>query len=501
MQQYSKYYGGISQPMNWKKALILFGAAILSLGIYIYWSSLVYRIGYPLDDAWIHQTFARNLARYHELSYFQGIPSAGSTAPLWSAILAIGYFFSRSNYVWTMFLGLAGLFFLGLLTEWIFPKITTDYNFAIPWVGILLILEWHLVWAAASGMETMLFAVILLAVFALLLRKNPPWLVLGLIIGLGIWVRPDAITLLGPVGLILGIGIWQRKYRWIDLARFVSSFILTAIPYLILNYSITGNLWPNTFFAKQQEYAQLLANPITSRFFNVFKQHLVGKGILLFPGFLYQIWRSIREKNWLILAFSIWWFGFLLLYALRLPVDYQHGRYEIPAMPVYFLISGAGVFTLWQAGRKTLRRRVLVNAWVLSILLINLGFFFLGGRSYATDVAIIESEMVDTAKWINQNTPDNATIAAHDIGALGFYGHRKILDLAGLISPEVIPFIRDEAKLDEFIHDSGAKFLMTFPGWYPSLSQKYPLVFQTGGDFSRAAGGENMVVYRIDQTR
>jgi hypothetical protein len=39
-------------------------------------------------------------------------------------------------------------------------------------------------------------------------------------------------------------------------------------------------------------------------------------------------------------------------------------------------------------------------------------------------------------------------------------------------------------------------YLMTFPGWYNRLPAMGKLVFQTDGDFSPQAGGENMAVYR-----
>jgi hypothetical protein len=111
-------------------------------------------------------------------------------------------------------------------------------------------------------------------------------------------------------------------------------------------------------------------------------------------------------------------------------------------------------------------------------------------------VAIIESEMVDTARWVNQNTPAEALVAAHDIGALGYYGERQLVDLAGLISPEVIPFIRDEDRLKAFLDAREAEFLVTFPGWYPELVQWADPLYSTQGRFSPQAGGENMAVYR-----
>lgn len=55
--------------------------ALLATGLYIaaaYYGGLR---GFPLDDAWIHQTYARNLAQSGQLAYLPGQPSAGSTSP------------------------------------------------------------------------------------------------------------------------------------------------------------------------------------------------------------------------------------------------------------------------------------------------------------------------------------------------------------------------------------------------------------------------------------
>jgi hypothetical protein len=91
-------------PTHWKYLAILAAASAASLGGYLLASALVYRVGFPLDDAWIHQTYARNLALRSEWAFLPGEPSAGSTAPLWSALLAVGHVFRRS-YVWTYLLG------------------------------------------------------------------------------------------------------------------------------------------------------------------------------------------------------------------------------------------------------------------------------------------------------------------------------------------------------------------------------------------------------------
>jgi hypothetical protein len=123
----------------------------------------------------------------------------------------------------------------------------------------------------------------------------------------------------------------------------------------------------------------------------------------------------------------------------------------------------------------------------------------LGLRGYAMDVAVIETEMVSTAHWVAENTEPGSLIGAHDIGALGYYGERQLIDLAGLVSPAVIPFIRDETRLGSYLDEQSADYLVTFPSWYPDLVMKGRLVFQTDQLFSPSMGGENMAVYRWNE--
>jgi hypothetical protein len=165
-------------------------------------------------------------------------------------------------------------------------------------------------------------------------------------------------------------------------------------------------------------------------------------------------------------------------------------------MPAYFVWSLAGLIGWVQFDSSSAVKRVLSRAWVISVLLVSLAFWVIGARAYAHDVAIIESEMVAAARWVASNTPPDALIAAHDIGALGYFAQRNLLDLAGLVSPQVIPFIRDEPRLAEFLDARRAEYLVTFPNWYPQLVQRAGWLYATGGAFSPLQGGENMTVYR-----
>jgi hypothetical protein len=165
-------------------------------------------------------------------------------------------------------------------------------------------------------------------------------------------------------------------------------------------------------------------------------------------------------------------------------------------MPVFFIVGLIGSIGLIQKLSGTPRKRLLRFAAILMIGFTWLVFFLQGALAYGEDVAIIETEMVPVGKWIALNTPIDALIAVHDIGAIGYYGQRNLVDLAGLISPEVIPFIRDETRLAAYLDLQKAGYLVTFPEWYPDLVRRGELIFQTSGSFSIKAGGENMAIYR-----
>jgi len=92
------------------RARLLLPISAIAVGVYLLTSSFTSGIGFPLDDAWIHQTYARSLALSGEWSFFPGQPSAGSTAPLWSLLVSVGHFLSLGPFVWTFALGVITLF-------------------------------------------------------------------------------------------------------------------------------------------------------------------------------------------------------------------------------------------------------------------------------------------------------------------------------------------------------------------------------------------------------
>ena len=69
------------------------------------------------------------------------------------------------------------------------------------------------------------------------------------------------------------------------------------------------------------------------------------------------------------------------------------------------------------------------------------------------------------------------------------------MDLAGLVSPEVLPFMRDQTRLAAFLDERHVRYLVAFPNLYPDLAKQSVPVFSSKGAFAPALGGENMAVY------
>ena len=353
-----------------------------------------------------------------------------------------------------------------------------------------------MVWAAASGMETLAFSLLVTAVLVWLASARVNWWGIGLLVGVGVWLRPDAITLLGPL-------LWGAWFIPAELGQKLRRMVQTCVgvlagflPYLLFNWFTAGDVWPNTFFAKQAEYQILTEAPFLMRFVTLLGVPQVGVGVVLLPGVVYLLVQSFRERRWVVLGGVIWWVGYVGIFAARLPVTYQHGRYLMPVIPIFVLWGLVGFGRWARPSSRQLFARVLSRVWGILIPIVLLAFWGMGGQAFARDVAVIESEMVLTAKWVATNTPEEAVIAAHDIGALGYFAERDLLDLAGLVSPDVIPFIRDETLLADYLDDFGADYLVTLRDWYPELERGLHVEFVTQQPYSPALGGENMVVYR-----
>ena len=114
-----------------------------------------------------------------------------------------------------------------------------------------------------------------------------------------------------------------------------------------------------------------------------------------------------------------------------------------------------------------------------------------------------------SAAGSTRNTPPTARIAVNDIGAIAYFSRREVIDLMGLVTPEIIPYPPGgRVGRDAIPRGDCPDYVIIFPAWFPT-SRRWPSASspstasarsQRGGGRRRAGGrgvAAEMVVYRL----
>jgi hypothetical protein len=428
--------------------------------------------GFPLDDSWIYQVYARNLAHSGQWAFVQGTPSTGSTSILWTIAIAPAYLLRVDGPIWTLLLGLLMQIAAALGASRFAPSLASALSLAL---GLAVGVQWQIVWAATSGMETIAFSALLIWFWVWIQRQSTDGrldlrsgLALGLWGGILLLARPEGILTAGMVGFVWLFRPWSLTARAQWASGALAGLCIIVLPFFALNLLTSGSIWPNTFYAKQTEYAELWSSPYIARFANQAGISLVGPQVILVPGLIIWIVTSLRGRQANVSGFLplLWVVAHWALYAARLPVVYQHGRYAIPVISILIIMSLLGIAGFVKPFSGEPIHRFASLTWIgVSVISFPLFTLVVGVPAYARDIAFINHEMVSTASWVRDNTMTGDRVAVHDIGALGYFAPRKLVDLAGLISPEVIPVMTDGEKLADFVVEKNADYLIVFPRW------------------------------------
>jgi len=463
-------------------------AFVVAMGWFAYYSNNGF--GFPLDDPWIHLQFAENLAEYGAFSYYRDeIVTSGSTAPFYTLILTVGLIVTENEIVLSYVLGIL----MYLSATILFLKITENTFPGRSWLAFsgvfLMALEPRLHWAALSGMETTLFIALLLAALYSYLTKRP--LALGISAGLLLWTRPEAVIFFGALIADLAFKTFvtgRPEKRGLDesawLMKSALVVILFGVGYLLFNFLLSGSLLPNTYAAKLKYYSG------TGRNFpeEVFRYLTGGHLIILAPFCGVGIIRTIAHlarRNYstgiIPLLFVI---GMFTAYWIKLPYLYQNGRYVMPLLPFYLLLGLVGIEWTFTRGIGSLRfpfgekLSSKIGVALLGIIIVQFGYGTWKERdSYQESCKYISDRQVKTGHWIREHLPETAVIATHDVGAIAYYSQRKIVDMVGLVTPEIIPRIGNMELLKEFLREQGVTHLALLRNWFEVVNAT-PL-FQT----------------------
>lgn len=454
------------------------------------------QFGFPLDDAWIHQTYARNLGLHGMMAFSPGVPSTGSTSAGWTALLAAGYFlhipFFFWAYLWGCAFAVATAFTAALLSYNYFGNFR---NAAI--VAVICIFEWHLAWSAVSGMEISLF-IFLSLFFLLLLHRNAPPPIMGLVAALAFLVRPEAallIVMYGIKSLIKNRTNLTNLLRTLVIFGVVSLIIIS--PWMIFNLIYNGRPFPSTIASKFMQYGYPFSIWNSLKYLgNVVLYFLNGPFLLLVPCAAFAIYIALQQKRSLLFYAVAWSLTLILVYAVALPAIYHHGRYIMPVIPILAIFGVEGLTALFgKYQSKPYLQNIVwwVNGALILILWIN------GASTFALQVKLLTEYHANAAHWVDEHTPRNAVIATHDIGLVGYITQRQIVDLAGLVSPEVIPFMSDQSRLAQYARQQNVTYAIVFTGYYQQFLKDLnaQLVYSPANEDLKTYGLEPFEVFRI----
>jgi hypothetical protein len=451
--------------------------------------------GFPLDDSWIHLQFARNLAEGRGFAYNPGEPVSGSTAPLWTLLLAAGALLAGASITMTKILGGAAAIAAALVTRRAALAFGAAPAVAVVAAGVLL---WSgaFAWGALSGMEVTL-AALLVAVALLALARDATWATASAA-ALAALARPEAVLLIPLFAL-------ARPLTWRRAAVFVAVTAVVLAPFVAFSYATVGRPVPATAIAKVEggllgwlagiREPALVTWVTRPRAFG--REWIVWLGQLhvllplaVLPGAALAWWRGGRTLGAPALALLAHPLAMALLAPYRGPA-FQEGRYSIHLLPLAVLVLAAS------AGTRP-RIRPVVLAAVLLATLVGLAP---AAERYAWGVQNINAMQVHLGRWLHANTPSSAVLAVNDIGAIAFFSRRRVIDLMGLVTPDILPFRREgEEEVVRYVVDRCPDYVVVFPTWFPRLTARRDLLTPVAAvrlERNLVAGGDEMVVYRL----
>ncbi len=409
---------------------------------------------YLTDDTFIHLQYARHLAHGEGLVFNLGERVYGCTSPLWVALLADGMLLGLDGLTTARVLGfLATLASVGLFLQLLRRTVRTPGLRAaatVAWAGHAWMLRWSL-----SGMETPLAVALTLAGFVAF-TEGLQWgarpVRTGTLWALAALTRPEAVFLLALWGVFLIVDTENRS----GLRRLVfgaapplgiyGSWLLFARFYF-------GTFWPQTLSAKSAG-----AGGLATQLENLWREiKIVGAtdgvmAALLIAALLWGGRRLVpRTRAAQPLVPWAWLIGIPALYLARgVPVL---SRYLLPLLPILAWLAWRTAEASWlgEARDPARVRRATVVGFALAALSLaqNLAVYRAAVLPQVrTFTAGLESSLVRWGEWLGDHSPPSAVIAAPDIGAIGYFSQRRVLDLAGLVSPRLLPLLERAPEED-----------------------------------------------------
>ncbi len=387
------------------------------------------------DDAYITLRYAENFARGHGLVFNPGERAFGCTEPLLALVLGIARWISgvplpilATTFHALGLLALASLVLVGAARSGrtLSGAIAGSLLLALPFSWSLQGFAWP--WVAS-----------LLAVAALLAERRPG--LSGVVAGLAVGFRPDALLGVGLVALLAGARLGGGRK---PLLRLVAGAALTIGLLALSAWLWFGQVLPATLAAKQAfalgtERAGTRSGwgfwpaawPAFVRVFGTWLAPVaVAAGLL---GAALGLARFRRRADPVFAVLVTFGAALAVAYPL-LGVSFWSWYVILPLLAVLLGLAECLQPPAIRGGRWG--RRLLA---LPALLALAAAVFFAVRQWRTADTPGPRVELYrQVAAWIAQSTPPAARVAAFEVGTLAYYSDRPVDDLLGLVSPQYV---------------------------------------------------------------
>jgi len=384
---------------------------------------------YTLDDALIYYRYIQNALNGNGLVYNIGEKFNGLTSPLYTYFSLLvswvgGDIIKNQIYIGGLFLFLSALVSAILFGE---KKVIAC---SLP----LFIVSSRYFYLTFGLESTLLLFLVLLSLWLYDLHQ---YRYLGIVCAALLLVRGESLFLM----IVLTLRhIWDR--------RPFPPFSFFAVPIMILiiqftfSYFYYESFLPNTLAAKFYQgqsglwgkWPFLKVLYFSEMTFNNNPYLMAGFGLIVLMGFIV----GLKDRRYL----TLFIFTLLIsLFYLILRIPYYHWYYIFHWITIY-MSAAFGLSLLFRFCF------MLVNKYfrLISIVTTLIFFFFLvsGQFSLLLNKELISNERSGYApvgRWLEKNTSKQSSIACVEIGHIGWYSKRKIIDILGLVTPMNAQFL------------------------------------------------------------
>jgi hypothetical protein len=311
-------------------------------------------------------------------------------------------------------------------------------------------------------------------------------MVAAVLLSLALLTRMDSAIAAGVIGA--HYVFVRRRLPWRELVC-VGAIVL---PFALLAWVYYGSLLPATLDAKLAQRDSGLWPSFGwgliewLRAFTMQGSSKLFMGIIAAPNAIrYVLFVALGVPALLLFRFWLLPLAWVALYILAysvLNVPF-YSWYVVPVVFGLMILAAAGVagvveLVMWLYCRfrpGTAARSLRVGLSIVAVLGLAPGLYaqLEQTRTWA-EANPVERLYEKTGIWLDNNTAPDASVGYFEIGRVGYYAHRTMIDPLGLIDPVIAPHVAQGDMIWAYEHYRPSYIIYNdlFAGWYAPLLQK-----------------------------